>query len=167
MGPGTGLGEGYLTKSVFSQCYEIYSSEGGHVDFTVRNEEDWKLHQFAINYIKTSNNEENKRGKAEITRVSIERLCAGPAVPLIYEFMKQQFPDLPRVLEEDKKPDELLSGDIISCGMKTKDELCMKVIRKFTEIFAVEVGNMCIKTLPTGGVYLLGGVTHGIMEFLE
>lgn len=88
MGPGTGLGEGYLTKSSFSQCYEIFSSEGGHTDFSVRNEEDWKLREFAMDYIKNSKNIENKRSSEEITRVSIERLCAGPAVPLIYEFMK-------------------------------------------------------------------------------
>lgn len=59
MGPGTGLGEGYLTKSVFSNCYEVFSSEGGHTDFSVRNEEDWNLRQFAINYIRDSNNIEN------------------------------------------------------------------------------------------------------------
>jgi len=35
------------------------------------------------------------------------------------------------------------------------------------EILAVEVGNMALKTLPYGGVYLVGGVTMGIMEFLE
>ena len=43
MGPGTGLGEGILTKSQFAKCHEVFSSEGGHVDFTVRSEEDWKL----------------------------------------------------------------------------------------------------------------------------
>lgn len=43
MGPGTGLGEGYLTKSEFSNVYEIHSSEGGHTDFSVTSEEDWNL----------------------------------------------------------------------------------------------------------------------------
>jgi glucokinase len=94
-------------------------------------------------------------------------LCAGPAVPLIYEFLKTVYPDLPRVLEKDKSADELLSGDIISCGMKTGDELCMKVVKKLTEILAVEVGNMALKTLAYGGVYLVGGVTMGILDFLE
>ena len=128
MGPGTGLGEGYLTKSVFSKCYEVFSSEGGHTDFSVRNEDDWKLRQFALDYIKNSKNVENKRSAEEITRVSIERLCAGPVVPLIYEYLKLQHPDLKRVLEDDKSPDELQSGDIIKCGMDTQDELCMLVV---------------------------------------
>jgi glucokinase len=94
-------------------------------------------------------------------------LCAGPAVPLIYEFLKTVYPDLPRVLEKDKSADELLSGDIIRCGIKTGDELCMKVVKKLTEILAVEVGNMALKTLPYGGVYLVGGVTMGILDYLE
>jgi glucokinase len=48
MGPGTGHGQGYLTRSNFGRCYEVYSSEGGHSDFCVTSEEDWKLRQFAI-----------------------------------------------------------------------------------------------------------------------
>ena len=110
---------------------------------------------------------ENQRGRGEIARVSVERLCAGPAVPLIYEFLKSQFPDLPRVLEQDKKADELTSGDIIAAGMVRNDELCMKVIKKFSEIFAVEVGNVALKWLPYGGIYLVGGVATGIKDYLE
>lgn len=71
------------------------------------------------------------------------------------------------MLEITKTADELQSGDIIACGMKTGDELCMKVVQKMAEILAVEVGNMALKTLPYGGIYLVGGVTMGIMEFLE
>lgn len=59
MGPGTGLGEGILTKSAFSKCHEVFSSEGGHVDFSVTSEEDWKLREFALNFIKNSENVEN------------------------------------------------------------------------------------------------------------
>ena len=86
------------------------------------------MRQFALDYIKNSKNVENKRSAEEITRVSIERLCAGPAVPLIYEYLKLQHPNLKRVLEEKKSPDELQSGDIIKCGMDTQDELCMLVV---------------------------------------
>lgn len=103
MGPGSGLGEGYLTKSRFSKCYEVFSSEGGHVDFNVTSDDDWKLRNFALKYIPTSENVENHRGRGPLTRVSIERLCAGPAVPLIYEYIKEENKDLPRVLETAEK----------------------------------------------------------------
>ena len=55
MGPGTGLGLGYLTKPKDCRHYEVHASEGGHSDFSVVNQEDWDLHQFTLNYIKNSN----------------------------------------------------------------------------------------------------------------
>lgn len=166
MGPGTGLGEGYLTKSKFSNCHEVFSSEGGHTDFTVRNEQDWKLMQFAMNYIENSNNVENLRGKGKVDRISIERLCAGPAVPLIYQFMKSEYPDLKSVLEEEIPFDQLTSSHVIDAGLNKKDPLCVKVIEKFAEIFAVEVGNFALKVMPFGGIFLLGGVTNAIMDYI-
>ena len=43
VGPGTGMGEGYLTKSEYAPFYEIHPAEGGHTDFAVRSEEDFAL----------------------------------------------------------------------------------------------------------------------------
>jgi glucokinase len=169
MGPGTGLGVGILTKSKFANCHEVYPSEGGHTDFAVRGEEDFKLRQFAIEYIKTSNNVENLRGKGDIDRVSIERMCAGPAVPLIYQFLKQEHPEVASPLGDKIAFDDMKSGDIIKAGMakENADPLCKMVVKKFAEIFAVEVGNMALKCIPYGGIFLVGGVTQGIREFLE
>ena len=47
------------------------------------------------------------------------------------------------------------------------DPICIKTVEKFTEIFAVETANLALKTLPLGGVYLIGGVTSGISEYLK
>ena len=49
--------------------------------------------------------------------MSVERLCAGPAVPCTYAYMASKFPDLEKVLEKDKNFDEIESKDIISCAM--------------------------------------------------
>ena len=88
IGPGTGLGQGILVKKEADGFYDPIPSEGGHVDFTVITEEDWELAQFARKFIENSDNIENKRAKGKVGRLSVERLCAGPAVPLIYSFMK-------------------------------------------------------------------------------
>ena len=40
LGPGTGHGQGFLVKSKFSPCYEVFPSEGGHVEFAPRDEQD-------------------------------------------------------------------------------------------------------------------------------
>jgi len=89
----------------------------------VQTQEDWDLVVFARDFIENSNNIENRRAKSKVGRMSVERLCAGPAVPLIYAFMKKQYPDLEVVLEKetDKGPakefDEIESKDIIDMAM--------------------------------------------------
>ena len=119
IGPGTGLGVGILVKHEEAEHYQPVASEGGHVDFVVQTEEDYKLLCFAKEFIKTSDNVENLRAKGEIKRVSVERLCAGPAVPLLYAFMKQQHPDLKSVLEETKPFNDITSKDIIMLGINS------------------------------------------------
>ena len=77
---------------------------------------------------------------------------------MIYEFMKTEFPDLPKILETGenaKQPNDIIGKDIMEAALQKNDQLCMKVIEKFTEIFAVEVGDMGLKTLPYGGIYLV------------
>ncbi len=51
-------------------------------------------------------------------------------------------------------------------AIKKQDPLCLKVVEKFVEIFGTETGNLALKTLPYGGIYLIGGVTNGIKEYL-
>ena len=98
-GPGPGLGEGFLCKSEYSPHYEVYPSEGGHTDFSVRNLEDFELLEFARKFIENSDNVENLRAKGKVGRISIERLCAGPAIPLIYDFYRTKYPEMDKVLE--------------------------------------------------------------------
>ncbi len=167
IGPGTGLGQGFLTKSENSPYYDVFPSEGGHVEFSVRSKEDFELLEHAFKFIEESDNIENQRAKGKANRMSIERLCAGPAVPLIYDFMRTKNPDLERTLEKEGiNFNQMTSPMIIDHAIKKKDPLCMKVVEKFTEIYGVEVGNSALKTLPYGGIYLTGGVTSGIQEYL-
>jgi glucokinase len=109
---------------------------------------------------------ENQRAIGQVNRISIERLCAGPAVPLIYDFMRDKHKDLEKTLEKENDFKDLTSKMIINSGVKNKDPLCLKVVDKFTEIFGVEVGNAALKTLPFGGIYLTGGVTAGIQDYM-
>lgn len=104
--------------------------------------------------------------------MSVERLCAGPAVPLIYAYMKEKHPDLECILEKDtahgkaRHFDTIEAKDIISLAMSHRDPLCMKVVEKFAENFGTETGNLALKMLPYGGIYLIGGVTDGIKDYL-
>jgi glucokinase len=51
IGPGTGLGQGFMCKSAFSPDYEVYPCEGGHVEFSVRTKEDFELLEFAKTFV--------------------------------------------------------------------------------------------------------------------
>ena len=50
--------------------------------------------------------------------------------------------------------------------MTNKDPLCMKVVQKFSEIFAVHAGNAALNYLPYGGIYIVGGVSMGIRDHI-
>jgi len=121
---------------------------------------------FAREFIETSQNVENLRAKAKVGRMSVERMGAGPAIPMIYAFMKKKNPEMEAVLEKEKKFDDIVSKDIIIKGIRDKDPLCMKVVEKFVEIFGVEAGNSALKSMPNGGIYLIGGATNGIRDHL-
>jgi glucokinase len=168
VGPGTGLGQGILVKVNEDDLYETFPTEGGHVDFSVQTQEDFELVEFARDFIENSDNVENLRAKGKVGRMSVERLLAGPAVPLIYSFMKSKHPELEAYLEtrDGKKFDEIKSKDVIQMAVVQKDPLCVKVVDKFIAQLGVETGNMALKTMPYGGVYLIGGVTNGVREYL-
>ena len=121
----------------------------------------------AKKFIEESKNVENYRARGKVERMSAERMIAGPAIPMIYDYMKTKYDDLARVLEEEGKDvNKLKSADIIECGLERGDPLCMLVVEKFTEWLGVEAGNLALKTLPTGGIYLIGGVTQGIHKYI-
>ena len=70
--------------------------------------------------------------------------------------------------ERKKKTfEEITSKDIIDAAIIEKDPLCLKVVEKFTQNFGHEVGNLALKTMPYGGIYLIGGVTSGIQDYLK
>lgn len=125
-----------------------------------------------MNYIETSDNVENLRAKAKIDRLSIERVCAGPAVPLLYQFLQKRRPEIKTCFDdgaENAKPfDEIESKDVIMNGIKENpDEICREVVQLFTKIFAVSAGNHAVTFKPHGGMYLVGGVTTGIQDYIK
>lgn len=82
--------------------------------------------------------------------------------------MRQKYKDLERTLEDKDNIafKDMTSKMIIDHALVNQDPLCLKVVEKFTEIYAVETANLALKTLAFGGIYLIGGVTHGISEYL-
>ena len=132
----------------------------------VRTPKEWRLLQHTQKFCENSNNVENLRGKGKVGRVSVERVCAGPALPLHYDFAKSELGITAGPLE--KKVDFLeMTGKDVVVGAKHGDRVCKEAIDNFIEVLGCQAGNFALDTMSFGGIYLTGGVTMGLAEFIE
>jgi glucokinase len=147
---GTGLGEGALVWD--GKRYRAIPSEGGHTDFGPRNEVEIELLRFLTK---------------KFHRTSYERIIAGPGFVNLYEFFrsKADYPE-PAWLKE-----KMLSGDpsaaISQAGVEGKDRVCVEVVETFTSLYGAESGNLALKILATGGVYVCGGIAPKILTMIQ
>jgi glucokinase len=148
--PGTGLGEAFLTWD--GARYREHASEGGHADFAPGNRLEADL---------------LKELWKETTHVSTEGLCSGPGFGRIYRFFRE------RGVEEPDWLAGLLGGSadpapvIVEAALAEKNELCVRTVRLFISLLGAEAGNLALKTLASGGVYLGGGIVTRLLPFLE
>lgn len=137
--PGTGLGEAMVMKD-----NQVYPTEAAHADFAPRTEEEVSLWRFLA---------------SEFGHVSYERVLSGPGLENIYRFLlresRQDDRDIPTPSEITKKA---LSG---ICP------LCTDTVELFIKILGAEAGNLALRTLAYGGVYLAGGIPPKILPKLR
>ncbi len=154
LAPGTGLGEGYLTSDKGSYC--AHASEGGHASFGPVG----ALQVGLLNYL-------NKKG---YTHVSYERVCSGgPGIPNLYGYLKSTGIEEPAWLAE-----KLASGGdptpIIFSAAQDPERPCQlasATVELFVAILGAEAGNLALKILATGGIYLGGGISPRIINELQ
>jgi len=150
--PGTGLGEAFLTWD--GRRYLGYASEGGHGDFAPNNDLEAELFRCL----------HKKWG-----HVSYDRVCSGRGLPEIYRFLKET--------GRDKEPPWLAerlaaAGDvtpvIVKAALDGEDTsgLCVKTLEIFVSVLGAEAGNLALKVMATGGVYVTGGLPPRILSFL-
>jgi glucokinase len=150
--PGTGLGESYLTWD--GNRYHPYGSEGGHSDFAPSNKLEIKLLQFL---------------RKKYKHVSCERVCSGSGIPNIYAFFKHSKSiEEPGWLAERLAVTEDATPVIARAAVdETKPcEICRMTMNTFISILGAEAGNLALKVLSTGGVYLGGGIPPRILPAL-
>jgi glucokinase len=150
VGAGTGLGECFLTKSslVPELGYECYPSEGGHVDFVPRGELEVEL----LEYLKARFDCAN--------RVSVERVVSGRGLANVYEFLVQKFPDR---VDEAIHEEFLTAGDqqgrVVGVNSGIEGSLTAQAAQIMIAAYGAEVGNASLKFIPTGGMFVTGGLT--------
>ena len=147
---GTGLGEAILAHNAGD--YIVMPTEGGHCDFGPNNEQEDDLLLFL-----------RQRFKGH---VSIERILAGDGFGNLYDFLVDSGFARPDPAIEN----EMHGGDrnavISRHGLAGNDPLCREAMRLFVRIYGSEAGNLALKCLPRGGIYVGGGIGPKIRSAL-
>jgi glucokinase len=151
--PGTGLGEAFLTWD--GSQYRAYASEGGHTDFAPTN-------PLESNLLRSL---QEKWG-----HVSYERICSGMGLPNIYAYLKESgHADEPAWLAEQLAAADDPVPVIVNAALdaETSCELCKATLELFVSVLGAEAGNVALKVLATGGIYLGGGIPPRILPALK
>lgn len=160
IGAGTGLGEGFLIPQ--GKKHQAFSSEGGHTDFAPRNSDEIGLLQYL-------------QKKLKVEHISVERVVSGQGIVNIYQYLRDtnfvpessEIGDKIRSWEqqEEKKIDP--AAVISQAALENSDRLCQKTMEMFVEAYGAETGNLALKFLPYGGIYIAGGIAAKILPLMK
>jgi glucokinase len=146
---GTGLGEAGMYWD--GAKHHVFACEGGHADFAPRNELETEL----LRYL-----------RVRFGHVSYERIVSGPGLVNVFNFLR----DTGRGVEPKWLADEMLHSDpaaaISRAAIDRKCELSEQAIDLFVSIYGAEAGNLALKIMATGGIYLGGGIAPKMLPKL-
>ncbi len=153
--PGTGLGEAFLTWDQDDGRYRPHASEGSHTEFGPANPLQIQLLRYLW---------------ARHEHVSYELVCSGMGIPNLYTFYRSgAYAEEPNWLRERLAQVDDPTPVIINAAVddETACELCTLTLNTFIDILGAEAGNLALKVMATGGVYLGGGIPPRILPALE
>lgn len=138
---GTGLGEGVLFWD--AGRYKVVPSEGGHSDFAPRTDQQIEL---------------LKHMRRRYPQVSWELILSGRGFRTLHEFLA---PSVQHPIFED--PDADPAPFITKSGLEHSCQACVETLDLWTSIYGAEAGNLALKVLALGGVYIAGGIAVKIL----
>lgn len=142
---GTGLGEAILTWN--GSRYIVLPSEGGHADFAPRTEKEIEL----LRYLKTTHK-----------FVSFEVIVSGRGFFTLHEFLN------PRVRHPSfDEPGVDPAPEITRLGLEGSCPVCVETLDLFVTLYGAEAGNLALKALARGGVFVAGGIAPKILPKMQ
>ena len=151
IGAGTGLGEGFMVWQ--GDHYEALPSEGSHGDFAPVDALQIELQGYLA---------------SRFGHVSYERIVSGPGLVHIFEFLRdgghgQPSPELAVALAANTDH----AAAIAEYALNGQDPMAMRALSLFVRVYGAEAGNLALKVLATGGVYVAGGIAPKIIQQLQ
>ena len=148
---GTGLGEAILFRT--KEGFVPMPSEGGHASFAPKNDEEIELLK-ALRF---------RHG-----HVSWERVVSGPGLATLYRFERE----ISGVSEPEWLAREIeAAGDaapvVSRAALDERDPVCQRTMHRFVSLYGAEAGNLALKALATGGVWIGGGIAPKILPLLR
>jgi glucokinase len=163
LGAGTGLGEGFLIQQPGG--YQVFASEGGHTDFAPRTGLEFQLLQYLLE-------------KYDIQRISVERVVSGQGIVAIYQFLRDrqiapesaEIGQVIRTWEQETGRSEKSvdpAATIAQAALEKRDRLSEQTLQMFVDAYGAEAGNLALKLLPYGGLYVAGGIAAKILPLIK
>jgi len=148
---GTGLGEASLFFD--GSLFHPIGSEGGHTDFAPQN----ALEDELLVWLRKLHSE----------HVSVERVVSGMGIATLYEFLLQREPYEEHEDMRSLKEGEDKSAKISTLALANLDRLCVQTMQLFVSLYGAEAGNLALKTLCLGGLYIGGGIAPKILPLMQ
>ena len=155
VGAGTGLGECYLTQTNDLGDYTCFPSEGGHVEYAPRNDQEVSLFKYLSKKFESRH------------RISVERVVSGKGLANVYDFLA--FAN-PKKIDQAVHDEFLKAGDeqgrVVAVNAKA-GTLCREAMSIMMSAYGCEVGSAAIKWIPVGGLFVTGGLTPKNIDFIQ
>lgn len=149
---GTGLGEGGTVYDSGLKGYRAFASEGGHADFGPGNDLEDQLLRFM-------------RARSPFGgHVSWEQVLSGRGLRNLYDFFISPAQLGPQAALPKPEP---TPADITTAALAGENPACVQTLELFIRFYGAEAGNLAVKLLATGGVYVGGGIAPRLVQQLQ
>lgn len=146
VGAGTGLGVSLIMPD--GDGISSYPSEGGHMTFAPRDD----LQRALLEFMQSGSE-----------RVSCERLISGPGLIAIYRFLLSHKQQQGKSLLATDDPAAAI-GELAISGT---DIQATEAVALFVSLYGAFAGDMALACLPTGGVFIAGGIAPKLLPCLQ
>ncbi len=146
---GTGLGEAGLFWD--GERHQPFATEGGHASFAAGNELEFAL----LRHL-----------QQQFQHVSWERVVSGMGIVSVHEFLRahRNIP-APATLAQAMRDGDA-AAIIAQAALQNQDEICVETMQMFVRLYGAEAGNLALKIMSHGGIYLGGGIAPKILPLL-